>query len=73
MTKLYDQRKTELEIVAKNTIVEIYLIKEKKDEIGKILESKERYLQDVNASLREIDYLAKTVEIEEKKETQDQD
>ena len=29
MEKLYEQRKIELEIAAKNIIVEIYLIKEK--------------------------------------------
>jgi len=62
--ELFDQRKTELEVAAKNTIVEIYLIREKRDDIVKVLEMKERYLNDLNSSLRELEYL--DVKIKEK-------
>jgi hypothetical protein len=57
MTELFDRRKTELEVAGKNTIVEIYLFKEKIDEMNIIMESKEKYLSGVNAALREIEYL----------------
>jgi len=62
--ELFDQRKTELEVAAKNTIVEIYLIREKRDDIVKVLEMKERYLNDLNSSLRELEHL--DVKIKEK-------
>ena len=43
MTESFDRRKTELEIAAKNTIVEIYLIREKREEIDNVLDIKESY------------------------------
>jgi len=64
MTEIFDQRKTELEIAAKNTIVEIYFIKSELKEIEQTLEAKERYLLNINASLRELEYLG--VKSEEK-------
>lgn len=65
MKETFDHRKTELEIAAKNTIVEIHLIKEKQKEIKQVLEVKERHLLDINASLRELDHLNTIVEIGE--------
>ena len=59
MNEIYENRKIELENVAKNTIIEIYLIKEKKEEIKLILKEKEKYLQNINASINEIEYLIK--------------
>jgi len=47
MTEIFDQRKTELEIAAKNTIVEIYFIKSELKEIEQTLEAKERYLLNI--------------------------
>jgi len=57
MKKIFENRKNELESVAKNTIIEIYLIREKKEEIKLILKEKEKYLQNINSSLHEIEYL----------------
>lgn len=59
MKEKLNQRKTELENAAKNTIIEIYLIEEKKEEIKLILEEKKKYLQNINASINEIEYLSK--------------
>ena len=64
MTESFDRRKTELEIGAKNTIVEIYLIREKREEIDKILGIKESYLRDVNAALQELEHLNMILEKE---------
>lgn len=57
MKEIFNERKIELETVAKNTIIEIYLIEEKKNEIEKILEEKKKYLLNINASINEIEYL----------------
>lgn len=57
MEEIYNIRKTELEIAAKNAIVEIYLIKEKQKEIDKILKVKKEYLRDVDATLRELEHI----------------
>ena len=51
------QRKAELELAAKNTIVEIYLIKTNVSEITKNLTMNEHRLENINASLREIVHL----------------
>jgi hypothetical protein len=59
MEEKLNQRKIELESVAKNTIIEIYLIEDKKKEIKLILEAKRKYLQNINASINEIEYLSK--------------
>jgi hypothetical protein len=59
MKEKLNQRKMELENAAKNTIIEIYLIEEKKEEIKLILEEKKKYLQNINASINEIEYLSK--------------
>lgn len=66
MLEIYDQRKTELDVTAKNTIVEIYLIREKQKEIEKILNVKVEYLRDVDAALRELEHINITLEKEEK-------
>jgi hypothetical protein len=63
MKEKLNQRKTELENAAKNTIIEIYLIEEKKEEIKLILEEKKKYLQNINASINEIEYLSKEDEV----------
>jgi hypothetical protein len=55
--KEINERKIELENEIKKTIIEIYLIKEKKEEIKSILKEKEKYLQNINASINEIQYL----------------
>lgn len=65
MLEIYDQRKTELEIAAKNTIVEIYLIIEKQKEIEKVLKVKEEYLRGIDAALRELEHIM-IIEKEEK-------
>jgi hypothetical protein len=59
MKEKLNQRKIELESVAKNTIIEIYLIEDKKKEIKLILEAKRKYLQNINASINEIEHLIK--------------
>lgn len=59
MEEKLNQRKIELESVAKNTIIEIYLIEDKEKEIKLILEAKRKYLQNINASINEIEYLSK--------------
>ena len=64
MTELFDRRKTELEVAAKNTIVEIYLIREKSEEIDKVLDIKESYFRDVNAALQELEHLNMILETE---------
>ena len=66
MKEIFDQRKTELEIAAKNTIVDIYLIKEKQKEIESVLKAKEQHLLNIEASLRELEYLSVKVKSEEK-------
>ena len=66
MKEILNQRKIELENVAKNTIIEIYLIKEKEKEIKLILEEKRKYLQNINASINEIEYLIKQDNEEDK-------
>lgn len=66
MEEIYNYRKTELEVAAKNTIVEIYLIKEKQKEIEKVLNVKIEYLRDVDASLRELEHINIAIKKEEK-------
>ena len=66
MEEIYNHRKTELEVAAKNTIVEIYLIKEKQKEIEKVLNVKIEYLRDVDASLRELEHINIAIKKEEK-------
>ena len=59
MIEKFNERKIELETEGKNTIVEIYIIKEKEKEIKLVLEQKEKYLQNINASIIEVEYLSK--------------
>ena len=59
MKEKLNERKIELENAAKNTIIEIYLIEDKEKEIELILEEKRKYLQNINASINEIEYLSK--------------
>jgi hypothetical protein len=66
MTEIFKQRKVELEIAAKNTIVEIHLIKMNAEAITRTLEAKEKMLDSINASIRELDHLETLVNIEEK-------
>ena len=66
MTEIFKQRKVELEIAAKNTIVEIHLIKAKSEEIATILKAREKQLDGINAALMELDHLETLVKIEEK-------
>lgn len=66
MTEIFKQRKAELEIAAKNTIVEIHLLKMNVDAIAKTLEAKEKQLDSIDAAIRELDHLETLVKIEEK-------
>lgn len=66
MTEIFKQRKTELEIAAKNIIVEIHLIRMNAEAITKTLEAKEKMLDSIDASIRELDHLETLVKIEEK-------
>ena len=66
MTEIFKQRKAELEIAAKNTIVEIHLIKMNAEAMAKTLEAKEKLLDGIDASIRELDHLETLVNIEEK-------
>lgn len=59
MKEKLNERKTELENEAKKTIIEIYLIEEKEKEIKQILEEKRKYLQNINASINEVEHLIK--------------
>lgn len=65
MKEIFDQRKTELEIAAKNTIVDIYLIKTKMEGITKLLNSKEKQLEDIDAAIRELDHLRILLKVDE--------
>ena len=66
MKELFDRRKTELEVAAKNAIVEIYIIGEKIDDMKMVMKSKEKYLVGIDASLREIEYVCEAIENEVK-------
>ena len=58
MEEIFKQRKVELELLAKNTIVEIFMIKAKAAEINQILEAKEKLLDGIDASIRELDHVS---------------
>jgi len=71
MEEIFKQRKVELEIAAKNTIVEIHLIKMQADETSKVLGVREKQLEAIDASIRELDHINKLVTAEQdKKEAQ---
>ena len=65
MKETFDQRKTELEIAAKNTIVEIHIIKAKMEDITKVLRSKEKQFEDIDAALRELGHLRTLFKVDE--------
>lgn len=65
MKKLFKQRQTELELAAKNTIVEIHMIKAQSEEITRVLSIKEKQLEAIDAALRELDHTTKMVAAEE--------
>lgn len=65
MEEIFKQRKVELEIAAKNTIVEIHLIKAKSDEIASMIEMREKQLDSINAALMELDHIEKLVTAEQ--------
>lgn len=73
MKEIFDQRKTELEIAAKNTIVDIYLINTKMEGITKLLNSKEKQLEDIDAAIRELDHLRILLKVDEDEEKVDED
>lgn len=66
MTEIFKHRKAELEIAAKNTIVDIHLIKLNAEAMAKALVGKEKTLDSIDAAIREIDHLETAVKIEEK-------
>lgn len=47
------ERQAEMEIVAKNTIVEIYLIEKQMKDMEIVLNNKKEYLVSINSSLQE--------------------
>jgi len=72
MEELFKQRQVELEIAAKNTIVEIHLIKTQADGISEVLKTKEKQLEDIDAALRELDHVSKLVTAEQALKEQEQ-
>jgi uncharacterized membrane protein YgaE (UPF0421/DUF939 family) len=70
MEEIFKQRKVELEIAAKNTIVEIHLIKTKADEIASMIEMREKQLDSINAALMELDHIEKLVTAEQASKSQ---
>jgi uncharacterized membrane protein YgaE (UPF0421/DUF939 family) len=67
MEEIFKQRKVELEIAAKNTIVDIHLIKAKANEIASMIEMREKQLDSINAALMELDHIEKLVAAEQSK------
>jgi uncharacterized membrane protein YgaE (UPF0421/DUF939 family) len=65
MEEIFKQRKVELEIAAKNIIVEMHLIKAKSDEIASMIEMREKQLDSINAALMELDHIEKLVAAEQ--------
>jgi uncharacterized membrane protein YgaE (UPF0421/DUF939 family) len=68
MEEIFKQRKVELEIAAKNIIVEMHLIKAKSDEIASMIETREKQLDSINAALMELDHIEKLVTAEQARE-----
>lgn len=69
MEELFKQRQTELELAAKNTIVEMHMIKAQSEEITRVLSVKEKQLEAIDAALRELDHTTKMVAAEEQAQT----
>ena len=67
MEEILKQRQTELEVVAKNTIVEIYMIKEEIEKMTSGLKTRERQLGNVNAVLQELVRTSELAKAEKKK------
>ena len=61
MEEIFTQRKAELELAAKNTIVEIHLIETNAAEIDRVLESKEKLLEDIDAAIRELEHISNRI------------
>jgi len=58
---MFEERKSELESMVKEIIVDIYMLKIQKDSITKTLESKEAQLKNIGAVLQEFENLSKKV------------
>ena len=58
---MFKERKSELEKMAKEIIVDIHMLKTQKDSITKMLESKEAQLKNIGAILQEFEKLSKKV------------
>jgi len=58
---MFEERKSELEKMAKEIIVDIHMLKTQKDSITKMLESKEAQLKNIGAVLQEFENLSKKV------------
>ena len=56
---MFKERKSELEKMAKEIIVDIHMLKTQKDSITKMLESKEAQLKNIGAILQEFENLSK--------------
>lgn len=56
---MFKERKSELEKIAKEIIVDIHMLKIQKDSITKMLESKEAQLKNIGAILQEFENLSK--------------
>jgi len=64
MEEILTQRRAELEIAAKNTIVEIYVIEEQRDGIIDMLNAKKKIVDNINAALRELDHITNVLKTE---------
>lgn len=64
MEEILIHRKAELEVAAKNAIIEIYVIEGHEKNITTTLESKRKFLKDINVSLNEIENIMKLIESE---------
>ena len=58
---MFRERKSELESMAKETIVDIYMLKMQKDSITKTIEAKEAQLKNIGAVLQEFENMSKKV------------
>jgi len=58
---MFEERKSELKSMAKEIIVDIYMLKMQKDSITKTLEAKEAQLKNIGAVLQEFENISKKV------------
>ena len=66
MKQLIEQRRTEFETAAKNTIIELHILKAQQADLAKAVDTKEKHLNSLNAVLVEMGQLLTAVEEGEK-------